>query len=126
MVARHIRKLFLDKLKETGDDPESVKCTYFIRPPYFPGSPVQLRQECLAAGLPECDFSALRHDDYALPEAEHWPSFHISQWRALSIWEKLNAQDFADHNRITVLENESEIVIGGEEIPCYSSYYEGY
>ncbi len=59
MVARHIKKLFLNKLKETGDDPENVKCTYFIWPPYFPGAPVQLRQECLAAGLPECDFSAL-------------------------------------------------------------------
>ncbi len=59
MVARHIKKLFFDKLKETGDDPENVKCIYFIRPPYFPGAPVQLMNKCLAAGLPECDFSAL-------------------------------------------------------------------
>ncbi len=59
MAARNIKKLFLNKLKEAGDDPESVKCTYFIRPPYFPGAPVQLMNKCLATGLPECDFSAL-------------------------------------------------------------------
>jgi len=62
MGARHIKKVFLDKLKETGDDPENVKCTYFIRPPYFPGAPVQLMHKCLAAGLPECDFSSLSGD----------------------------------------------------------------
>ena len=59
MVARHIKNLFLDKLKETGDDPGKVECIYYIRPPYFPGAPVQLMNKCLAAGLPECDFSAL-------------------------------------------------------------------
>ena len=59
MVARHIKNLFLDKLKETGDDPGKVACIYYIRPPYFPGAPVQLMNKCLAAGLPECDFSAL-------------------------------------------------------------------
>ena len=59
MVSRHIKNLFLDKLKETGDDPENVECIYYIRPPYFPGAPVQLMNKCLAAGLPECDFSAL-------------------------------------------------------------------
>ena len=59
VTARNIKKLLLNKLKETGDDPENVQCIYFIRPPYFPGAPVQLRNKCLAAGLPECDFSAL-------------------------------------------------------------------
>ncbi len=61
MVARDIKNLFLAKLKETGDDPENVKCTYFIRirPPYLPGAPVQLMNKCLAVSLPECDFSAL-------------------------------------------------------------------
>ncbi len=64
MIARNIKKLLLDKLKETGDDPENVKCTYFIRirPPYFPGTPVQLMHKCLATGLPECDFSSLSGD----------------------------------------------------------------
>jgi len=59
MVARNIKKLFLNKLKETGDDPQKVECVYFIRPPYFPGAPVQLMNKCFAVSLPECDFSAL-------------------------------------------------------------------
>ena len=59
MVARNIKNLFLAKLKETGDDPQKVECVYFIRPPYFPGAPVQLMNKCLAVSLPECDFSAL-------------------------------------------------------------------
>jgi len=59
MIERNIKKLLLEALKETGDDPESVECIYYIRPPYFPGAPVQLMNKCLAAGLPECDLSAL-------------------------------------------------------------------
>ncbi len=59
MVERNIKKLLLEALNETGDDPEKVECIYYIRPPYFPGAPVQVMHKCLAAGLPECDFSAL-------------------------------------------------------------------
>ncbi len=62
MIERNIKKLLIDKLKETGDDPENVQCTYFIRPPYFPGAPVKLMHKCLAAGLPECNFSSLSGD----------------------------------------------------------------
>ena len=53
------QKLFLDKLKETGDDPENVECIYFRRPPYFPGAPLQLEHKCLASDLPKGNFSTL-------------------------------------------------------------------
>jgi len=62
MLERNIRKLFFDKLKETGDDPENVECIYFRRPPYFPGAPVQLMNKCLASNLPKGDFSTLSGD----------------------------------------------------------------
>jgi len=62
MIARNIKKLFLDKLKETGDDPENVKCIYFRRPSYFPNAPVRLMHKCLASNLPKGDFSVLSGD----------------------------------------------------------------
>ena len=59
MLERNIKKLLIDKLMETGDDPENVKCNYVGHPPYIPGAPPPMPEEGSATSLPEGDFSVL-------------------------------------------------------------------
>ncbi len=54
MIERNIKKLLLDKLKETGDDPEEVSCVYSFDS--NGGSDAVL---CLATKLPECELAFL-------------------------------------------------------------------
>ena len=53
MVERNTKQLLLDKLKETGEDPEKVECEYIRRPPYTPGAQIPMTQECSASDLPD-------------------------------------------------------------------------
>jgi len=55
-MERNIKKLLLDKLNETGDDPEEVTCHY--RRPPIPNFE-QKNEQCSAADLPEGDLSTL-------------------------------------------------------------------
>ncbi len=59
MIERNIKKLLLEKLEETGDDPNDVQCIYstgFL--PNIPGvDPPE--QKCLASDLPEGELSVL-------------------------------------------------------------------
>jgi len=56
MVERNLRKLLLDELKKTGDDPEEVTCHY--RRSSLPNIE-QKNEQCSAANLPEGDLSTL-------------------------------------------------------------------
>ena len=55
MIERNIKKLLLEALNETGDDPEKVECHYFGHP--LPGTPIPMM--CSASSLPEGDLSVL-------------------------------------------------------------------
>jgi len=55
MIERNIKKLLLEALNETGDDPEEVECHYFGHP--LPGTPIPMK--CSASSLPEGDLSVL-------------------------------------------------------------------
>jgi len=59
MIERNIKKLLLEALNVTGDNPEKVECTYIGHSPYIPGAPPPMREEGSAASLPEGDLSAL-------------------------------------------------------------------
>ena len=59
MIERNIKKLLLDKLEETGEDPEAVECQYRKKLPHLPGSPPLMASSCLASSLPEGDFVEL-------------------------------------------------------------------
>ncbi len=56
MIERNIKKLLLEALNETGDDPEQVTCHY--RRPSLPNFE-QKNEQCSAANLPEDDLSTL-------------------------------------------------------------------
>ncbi len=56
MIERNIKKLLLEALNETGDDPEEVTCHY--RRPQLPNFE-QKNEQCSAADLPEDDLSIL-------------------------------------------------------------------
>jgi hypothetical protein len=58
MIERNIKKLLLNAIKETGDNPKDVKCIYSIGFPLHIGvDPPE--QKCLASDLPEGELSAL-------------------------------------------------------------------
>ena len=58
MIERNIKKLLLNAIKETGDNPKDVKCIYSIGFPLHIGvDPPE--QKCLASDLPEGDLSVL-------------------------------------------------------------------
>jgi hypothetical protein len=58
MLERNIKKLLLNAIKETGDNPKDVKCIYSIGFPLHIGvDPPE--QKCLASDLPEGDLSVL-------------------------------------------------------------------
>jgi len=59
MIERNIKKLLLEALNETGDDPEKVECHYVRHPPYIPGAPPPMMEEGSASSLPEGDLSVL-------------------------------------------------------------------
>ncbi len=54
----NIKKLMLDLIKETGEDPNDVQCLYNTGfPPYIPN--VDPTQKCLASDLPDGNLSVL-------------------------------------------------------------------
>ncbi len=58
MVERNTKQLLLDKLKETGEDPNDVQCLYNTGfPLYIPN--VDPTQKCLASDLPDGNLSVL-------------------------------------------------------------------
>ncbi len=54
----NIKKLLLEELKKTGDDPNGVLCTYNGFLPHIPGVDPEV-QKCLASELPDGDLSPL-------------------------------------------------------------------
>ena len=60
MIERNTRKLLLEALIKTGDNPEDVSCMYskgFLR---YKGGPVPMRPpSCLAANLPDGELDVL-------------------------------------------------------------------
>ena len=58
MVERNTKKLLLEALNKTGDNPEDVSCVYSRSFPYDEG-PLPLIPSCLAANLPEGELLAL-------------------------------------------------------------------
>ena len=59
MIERNIKKLLLEALSVTGDDPEEVECNYVGHPLYIPGAPPPMVEEGSASSLPEGDLSVL-------------------------------------------------------------------
>ena len=58
MIERNIKKLLLNAIKETGDNPNDVQCIYSIGFPLHVGvDPPE--QKCLASHLPEGELSVL-------------------------------------------------------------------
>ena len=57
MIERNIKKLLLEALNETGDDPEDVSCVYSFD--YNGGSTASDAVLCLATKLPECELAFL-------------------------------------------------------------------
>jgi len=58
MIERNIKKLLLEALNETGDNPNDVQCIYRIGIPLHIGvDPPE--QKCLASQLPEGELSVL-------------------------------------------------------------------
>jgi len=56
MIERNIKKLLLEALNETGDDPEEVTCDYFRQ--LLPNIE-QKNERCSAADLPAGELSTL-------------------------------------------------------------------
>jgi hypothetical protein len=59
MVERNIKKLLLEAVNKTGDNPEDVSCMYsggFLR---YEGGPLPMMPSCLAANLPEGELAVL-------------------------------------------------------------------
>jgi len=61
MIERNIKKLLLEALNETGDDPEKVECLYSSTgwPVYVPGTPVPMTPKCSASDLPNGELLTL-------------------------------------------------------------------
>jgi len=58
MIERNIKKLLLEAISATGDDPNDVQCSYNTGfPPYIPD--VDPTQKCLASDLPDGNLSVL-------------------------------------------------------------------
>jgi len=58
MVEGNIKKLLLEELKKTGDDPEKVDCNYSRRV-YISGALVPMMQESSASSLPDGELLTL-------------------------------------------------------------------
>ncbi len=59
MIERNTRKLLLEALIKTGDNPEDVSCMYskgFLR---YEGGPLPMMPSCLAANLPAGELAVL-------------------------------------------------------------------
>ncbi len=59
MIERNTKKLLLEALNKTGDNPEDVNCMYssgFLR---YEGGPLPRMPSCLAANLPEGELAIL-------------------------------------------------------------------
>jgi len=59
MIERNSRKLLLEALIKTGDNPEDVSCMYskgFLR---YEGGPLPMMPSCLAANLPAGELAVL-------------------------------------------------------------------
>ena len=59
MIERDTRKLLLEALIKTGDNPEDVSCMYskgFLR---YEGGPLPMMPSCLAANLPAGELAVL-------------------------------------------------------------------
>jgi len=57
MIERNTRKLLLEALIKTGDNPEDVSCVYSFD--YNGGSTASDNVLCLATKLPECELAFL-------------------------------------------------------------------
>ncbi len=57
MVEENTRKLLLEALTKTGENPEDVSCVYFFD--YNGGSTASDNVLCLATKLPECEVASL-------------------------------------------------------------------
>ncbi len=59
MIERNTKKLLLEALIKTGDNPEDVSCMYskgFLR---YEGGPLPMMPSCLAANLPAGELAVL-------------------------------------------------------------------
>ncbi len=59
MIERNTKKLLLEDLIKTGDNPEDVSCMYskgFLR---YEGGPLPMMPSCLAANLPAGELAVL-------------------------------------------------------------------
>jgi len=58
MVERNFKALLLDVIKDNGDDPSDVQCTYGTGFPFYIQD-VDSTHKCLASDLPDGDLSVL-------------------------------------------------------------------
>ena len=59
MIERNTRKLLLEALIKTGDNPEDVSCMYSKGSLRYEGGPMPTMPSCLAANLPEGELAVL-------------------------------------------------------------------
>ncbi len=83
MVERNTKKLLLEALNKTGDNPEDVRCVYssdFLR--YDGRGPVPMMPSCLAADLPEGELAVLfcrgKWYNYELVKTDKGPQIETS------------------------------------------------
>ncbi len=59
MVERNIKKLLLEAVNKTGENPEDVSCMYSTGSLRYEGGPLPTMPSCLAANLPEGELAVL-------------------------------------------------------------------
>ncbi len=59
MVEQNTRKLLLEALNKTGENPEDVSCMYARGVLRYEGSPLPTMPSCLAANLPKGELAVL-------------------------------------------------------------------
>ena len=59
MVEQNTRKLLLEALNKTGENPEDVSCMYSTGSLRYEGGPLPTMPSCLAANIPEGELAVL-------------------------------------------------------------------